>query len=678
MPRDLPIGNGSLLVAFDDNYVVRDLFWPFVGQENHAMGHAFRMGAWVDDQFRWLDDSGWQRRLKYAHDTLMTDVGLQHLELNLSLNFKDAVDFHKDLFVRRLDVTNGANNTRTIRLFFHHDFHILGNEVGDTAYYEPDRRAVIHYKDDNWFLINGALEIKDGDAGPGWPATPDTKAGIVVGLQQWACGLKEVHNLEGTWRDAEDGRLSGNPVAHGSVDSTVGFELKIPAHESRTLYYWMAVGVDFGSVTDLHRSVRKRGPQAFLDRTCAYWNLWLKRSMPEGPDISHEIMHQYAISLLIVRTQIDNGGAIIAANDSDISSSVRDTYSYMWPRDGSLVTNALILANEIDLSRNFFKFCAKALTPEGYLLHKYNPDGTLASSWHPWYRDGKKDLPIQEDETALVLWVLWRHFDRYRDVEFIKPLYRTLIRSVGDFLVKHRDPKTGLPLPSYDLWEERHGILSWTVSATWAGLDAASRFTEAFGDTSLAEHYRKAADEVRAGAAKYLWRPELKRFARMINQSDDGQWQVDPTIDASLVGLWQFGLYPADDPQIVATMEAIRQRLWIKTKVGGLARYENDQYQQISQDIENIPGNPWFICTLWLSEWFSTTAQTKKDLQKSLDLISWVVDHALPSGVLAEQVNPFTDAPLSVSPLTWSHAAFVATVQVYLDAQGRLGASDPS
>jgi glucoamylase len=675
MPRDLPIGNGSLLVAFDDHYVVRDLFWPFVGQENHAMGHPFRMGVWVDDQFRWLDDGGWQRRLNYAHDTLMTDVGSQHSELNVSLNFKDAVDFHKDLLVRRLDVTNDANSTRTIRLFFHHDFHILGNEVGDTAYYEPDRRAVIHYKDDNWFLINGALEIKEGDPGPGWPATPDTKAGLVVGLQQWACGLKEVHSLEGTWRDAEDGRLSGNPVAHGSVDSTVGFELKIPAHDSRTLYYWMAVGPDFGSVTDLNRSVRKRGPQSFLDRTCAYWNLWLKRSMPMEPDISHEIMHQYAISLLIVRTQIDNAGAIIAANDSDISSSVRDTYSYMWPRDGSLVTNALILANEIDLSRNFFKFCAKALTPEGYLLHKYNPNGTLASSWHPWYRDGKKDLPIQEDETALVLWALWRHFDRYRDVEFIKPLYRTLIRSVGDFLVKHRDPKTGLPLPSYDLWEERHGILSWTVSATWAGLDAAARFTEAFGDTSLSEHYRKAADEVKAGAANYLWRPELKRFARMINQTDDGKWQVDATIDASLVGLWQFGLYSADDPQIVATMEAIRQRLWIKTKVGGLARYENDQYQQVSQDIANIPGNPWFICTLWLSEWFSMTAKTKKDLQKSLDLINWVVDHALPSGVLAEQVNPFTDAPLSVSPLTWSHAAFVATVQGYLEAQRRLGAS---
>ena len=49
-----------------------------------------------------------------------------------------------------------------------------------------------------------------------------------------------------------------------------------------------------------------------------------------------------------------------------------------------------------------------------------------------------------------------------------------------------------------------------------------------------------------------------------------------------------------------------------------------------------------------------------------------VRDHALPSGVLAEQVNPYTNEPLSVSPLTWSHAAFVTAVLEYLEARRRL------
>jgi hypothetical protein len=34
--------------------------------------------------------------------------------------------------------------------------------------------------------------------------------------------------------------------------------------------------------------------------------------------------------------------------------------------------------------------------------------------------------------------------------------------------------------------------------------------------------------------------------------------------------------------------------------------------------------------------------------------------------VLAEQVNPLTGAPLSVSPLTWSHSTVIDTVTAYL------------
>ena len=157
MSRDLPLGNGSLLVAFDGNYQIRDLYWPHVGQENHAMGHPFRMGAWVDGEFRWLDDSHWEHALRYSHETLVTEVRLRHSDLNLSIAASDAVDFHENLLVRRFDVVNLSDRDRDVRLFFHHDFHIAGNEVGDTAYYEPDRRAVLHYKGSRWFLANGAV-----------------------------------------------------------------------------------------------------------------------------------------------------------------------------------------------------------------------------------------------------------------------------------------------------------------------------------------------------------------------------------------------------------------------------------------------------------------------------------------------------------------------------------------
>lgn len=75
--------------------------------------------------------------------------------------------------------------------------------------------------------------------------------------------------------------------------------------------------------------------------------------------------------------------------------------------------------------------------------------------------------------------------------------------------------------------------------------------------------------------------------------------------------------------------------------------------------------------------------RTGDETGRTADLLEWVTDHALPGGALAEQVDPYSGAPLSVSPLTWSHAAFVESISCYLDAltaihhrDGRQPASD--
>ena len=72
MPRDIPVGNGFLLVNFDQSYQLRDLYWPHVGQENHTLGHPFRFGVWVDGQFSWFSDPGWHRTLDYADNTVVS------------------------------------------------------------------------------------------------------------------------------------------------------------------------------------------------------------------------------------------------------------------------------------------------------------------------------------------------------------------------------------------------------------------------------------------------------------------------------------------------------------------------------------------------------------------------------------------------------------------------------
>jgi ferredoxin len=142
---------------------------------------------------------------------------------------------------------------------------------------------------------------------------------------------------------------------------------------------------------------------------------------------------------------------------------------------------------------------------------------------------------------------------------------------------------------------------------------------------------------------------------------------VDEVIDASVYAIFKFHLFEAEDPRVEATMRAVEEKLWVKTRVGGVARYENDYYHRVSDNIKDVPGNPWFICTLWLADYFITRATTPAELKRALPIFEWTANHALDSGVLAEQVNPYTNEPLSVSPLTWSHATVVSTVIKYLE-----------
>ena len=112
-------------------------------------------------------------------------------------------------------------------------------------------------------------------------------------------------------------------------------------------------------------------------------------------------------------------------------------------------------------------------------------------------------------------------------------------------------------------------------------------------------------------------------------------------------------------------MKAIGTQLRNGAECGGIARYTDDYYFRVESDSRKVPGNPWFMCTMWLAQWYIATAKTAADLQPARDIIDWVVGHQMPGGLLSEQLDPNTGAPLSVSPLTWSHAEFIVTVDDY-------------
>ncbi len=653
MTRDLPVGNGSLLLNFDRNYNLRDIYWPYVGQELHTNGDISHTGIWVEGQFAWLDAPEWEREMVYEKETLVTRITLRHSGLKVQLVFRDVVDFTRAIFLRHVVVTNQANHPREVRLFFHYDWHIWDETDGNTVFYYPEVQSLVAYKRKAYFLMNGQV-------GSGTDAH--------IGISSWATGKKEVDDSQGTWVDAEDGQLGRNAIAQGSVDGTLSLNIaQVDAGKDAIIYHWLTVGDDLPDAKALDGMIRKRGPETFMKRTRNFWYRWVNKESSQFADLSPELVDLYKRSLLILRTQIDSHGAIIAANDADVRAFSNDTYSYMWPRDGALVANAMNHAGYSEITREFFGFCNHVLTSEGFLLHKYNPDRSWGSSWEPWVDDNDEpQLPIQEDETALVLYSLWQHYSCFHDIEFVAPHFRSLITPAADFLTSYREQYTRLPAASYDLWEERRGILTFTTASVYAGLDSASRFADLFGEEELAGKYRRAADEIKSAALHYLWDEDRGHFLRMINVDKDGTIHKDATLDSSVCGVFQFGMLSPHDKEVERTMQQLEQTLWVKTPIGGMARYENDHYHQVSHDSKAVPGNPWFVCTLWLAQYKIAHASSLDELHQALALMEWARKRALPSGVMAEQVNPYTGEPLSVSPLTWSHAEYVLTVRWYL------------
>jgi GH15 family glucan-1,4-alpha-glucosidase len=208
MPKDIPVSNGNLLFNFDTDYQIRDVYFPLVGQENHSKGYPFRFGVWVDGHCSWMNRE-WKKNLRYHDNSLVTDVFLKNEALGLELRCSDAVDLDLNVYVKKVEVRNLKRKERQVRLFFSHDFHLYGNDIGDTAYFDPRTRSIIHYKANRYFLISCGEDKK-------W------------GVDYYACGDKEVPGRLGTWKDAEDGELSGNPISWGSTDSTIGIWLHVP------------------------------------------------------------------------------------------------------------------------------------------------------------------------------------------------------------------------------------------------------------------------------------------------------------------------------------------------------------------------------------------------------------------------------------------------------------------
>jgi len=640
MSRPIVLSNGELHVGLNNFGMVHDFYYPYVGFENHSAGNDLlhRIGIWVDGQISWLDSPGeWAFTFRYPHSALVGHTLVKNERLGVLLEFDDFVDAHICAFIRNIHIINLQDRKREIRLFMHQAFAIGDSRSNtDTAQYLPNSDAVLHYRGHRSFVVSGSHN--------GAP------------FDQYTVGLFGIEGKKGTYCDAEDGELSQNNVEHGRVDSTIRFKVNVKAHSSQRIHYWIAAGKSNREALYVHKQVKEAGALAHLHRTADWWSNWLKPTYEviEKIPVNHRMT--FLQSMMILKSQIDKRGAIIASTDTSMLNYSRDAYGYSWPRDGAYTLWPLIRMGYKDEAYRFFEFTKAGLHTDGYVMHKYRADGALGSSWHSYVHEGGIIAPpIQEDETALVLFVFAEYYKMHPEAGVLKEFYQDMVLPMANFMSSFVDDTTGLPKPSYDLWEQTFQTSTYTTAVTYAALIAAADLASAANDPDSAVKWRSAADDIQTAAHKHLYNKDRKVFYRGINVKD-GQVIYDSVIDnSSIYGAYTFGLFAPDSEEVKSSIATIEELFGINNGAIGLPRCENDDYRRVNK---NVTGNYWFICSLWLAQYY---IDNNLD-DKATKIVDWVKSHAMSTGMMAEQIDPITNQIVSPAPLTWSHAEYVSTM----------------
>ncbi len=618
MSRPIVLSNGELHVGINRNGFVHDFYFPYVGLENHSSGPntRHRVGVWADGEFSWLDSPDWNISFDYQPETLIGVIDASNEQLGVALHFSDAVDSDICAFMRHVSIKNLRDTTRDVRLFMHQAFAIGdGRSNTDTAQYLPDSDAILHYRGERAFVVSGKIDDQPFD--------------------QYTLGLFGIEGREGTFRDAEDGELSSCDVEHGRVDSTLRFRMELPANASVEVQYWIAAGTSLRDALSVHKSIGEVGVPSRLKETSSDWKEWLAPAKHASEKLDPAYRETFLKSVLILKSQIDKRGATMASTDTTMLNYSRDAYAYCWPRDGAYILWPLIRMGYKEEPQNYFEFIRNGLHPGGYLMHKYRADGALGSSWHPYVHGDIAGPPIQEDETAGTLFVFAQYYMQKQDKKLLDDFYESMVQPMADFLCDYVDETTGLPKPSYDLWEEVYLTTTYTTAVTHAALLAAADMAEAYEDKENSVRWRAAADDIQRAAKKYLYSEQRQAFRKGVLVSGD-DITYDDTIDSSsLFGVFMYELFPLHS--------------------SGIPRYENDYYHRNDPSIQ---GNWWIITSLWLAQYYHLVGQP----DRVAAVLDWVKDRTETSGILPEQIDPNTGEFMSVAPLTWSHAEYIATL----------------
>jgi len=536
--RDLP-----LLGALPNEGAMAGIYW----ETEYDTGFAWLRGDDFDsEQFYNSDDS----------DCVVTSFVSS--ELGLAIRQFDLVLPESDVMVRHYLISRETNSVvSSLKLIHFANFHPVVTKyeraplrawcldcLGDSSIaYHPEQDAIVYFEKgrDASTGIKTSVAIAIGTRSP--------SDGHQAGIDSFVSSMRP--RPRDPFIEAAEGRMSGNNKARGEV--AAGFIQNVHFDQRGR---WedgliIAAAADRDGAVDLLEEARGMSFRNQLKQKREFWGRYLANA--PMPDTGHPRIIQVAKrSLISILQGTADTGAIVASIDT------QGPYGEDWPRDGAFINVALEIANLGGLVEKHNLFYARVQSRKGQKIPLV-PEGNWASVY---YADGVHGMPIpyEIDETGFALWTLWDHYERNRDLDYLEEVYPA-IEAGADFLVKHRDPKTGLHRKSYEDDDPRKRQTIHGAAPIHAGLRAAAKAAETLGHHESAGRWTERADEIRQASVEYLLDPECNCFGPGRGPNWDDAWVIYPG-----------ELYPYQHP----IMQAGADSLWKKLSASMAPNLDRD------------------------------------------------------------------------------------------------------
>lgn len=621
--NDAIIGNKKLRASYTKKGELLRLYYP--NPDHRQYVDYWYAGLKINDSgfINLYDDINNQYHQYYEEDTNILNTEITNTYFKIRVNQLDFVPIKENVLVKRYEFINENSIELDVKFLIHSK---LLTDENNPVSCKITKQGMLQYSHD--FTVSTISK-----------KTP------LLSFQ-----------INDTSRNIHTGVIEDKDYIGMSADSSICYDigvLKPNEKKELIIYTWINENKEKqknDEVERLNEAIKDMDYAKQLTTTKNYWKKFVKDhemlELKNKTEYDKKIKQIYHRTILLYPLLInEETGGISASIEVDEKRTQCGRYSYCWPRDAAFITKALdILEMEKETEKFYKSFCKNTQGKSGMWEQRFYTSGRLAPCWG-----------YQIDETASVIYGVYEHYDRTRNIKFLKDNLKMLERATK-FLQKYVndviEEKNEMHV-SYDLWEMHEGIHLYSMASifsafnvmikTYAILETAKEITNRLQQENMSKQKAiliKELGKIKKYVTKTFYDEEKKYFKR--NNQDE-------KMDISVLGaVTPFGMFSPKEKKVLNTVEKLNMTL--RTYTGGYKRFEEDHYRN---------GNPWPIATLWMALYYIEV----KNYKKAKECFDFVVKSSTEHGFLAEQVDNNTMQANWVIGLGWSHAMFVIVLE---------------